>query len=408
MICRHCGSAVDRVFVDLGSSPPSNAYVTEATAGDPEPRLPLRVLVCESCWLVQTEDFVSADRLFDRNYAYFSGFSSTWVEHCRWYRDQMVARFDLGPDDHVVEVATNDGTLLRFFKESGIPCTGIEPTASTAEAARARGIDVVEEFLTVKSASRFRSIRPAANLLAANNVLAHVPDIVGFATGCRLLLADDGVATFEFPHLVELVDNAQFDTVYHEHFSYLSLTAVEGVFRLAGMDLFDVEVLGTHGGSLRVFAQPRSTGVHASTGRLVEVRQSEERRGVASSGFYEGFQERTDVIREVLVDFLGTAKADGREVVGYGAAAKGNTLLNYSGIGPELLPIVADRNPAKQGCLLPGSRIPVVGPDEIFRRRPSHVLILPWNLRDEVAEQLSAIREWGGTFVVAVPRLETW
>ena len=408
MICRHCGSAVDRVFVDLGSSPPSNAYVTEATAGDPEPRLPLRVLVCESCWLVQTEDFVSADRLFDRNYAYFSGFSSTWVEHCRWYRDQMVARFDLGPDDHVVEVATNDGTLLQFFKESGIPCTGIEPTASTAEAARARGIDVVEEFLTVKSASRFRSIRPAANLLAANNVLAHVPDIVGFATGCRLLLADDGVATFEFPHLVELVDNAQFDTVYHEHFSYLSLTAVEGVFRLAGMDLFDVEVLGTHGGSLRVFAQPRSTGVHASTGRLVEVRQSEERRGVASSGFYEGFQERTDVIREVLVDFLGTAKADGREVVGYGAAAKGNTLLNYSGIGPELLPIVADRNPAKQGCLLPGSRIPVVGPDEIFRRRPSHVLILPWNLRDEVAEQLSAIREWGGTFVVAVPRLETW
>ncbi|MDP6867308.1 MAG: class I SAM-dependent methyltransferase [Acidimicrobiales bacterium] len=320
----------------------------------------------------------------------------------------MVARFDLGPDDHVVEVATNDGTLLQFFKESGIPCTGIEPTASTAEAARARGIDVVEEFLTVKSASRFRSIRPAANLLAANNVLAHVPDIVGFATGCRLLLADDGVATFEFPHLVELVDNAQFDTVYHEHFSYLSLTAVEGVFRLAGMDLFDVEVLGTHGGSLRVFAQPRSTGVHASTGRLVEVRQSEERRGVASSGFYEGFQERTDVIREVLVDFLGTAKADGREVVGYGAAAKGNTLLNYSGIGPELLPIVADRNPAKQGCLLPGSRIPVVGPDEIFRRRPSHVLILPWNLRDEVAEQLSAIREWGGTFVVAVPRLETW
>ena len=405
MKCRHCASKLTLPLVDLGSAPPSNAYLSHEALMAPEKWFPLRVLVCDECWLVQTEDFARANELFDAEYAYFSGFSSSWLEHSRRYVDDMVARYELDATSHVLEVAANDGYLLQYVQARGIPCTGVEPTASTASAARAKGIVVIEEFFGTELAERLAGGGRQADLTAANNVLAHVPDINDFVAGFSRLLKPAGVATFEFPHLQKLIDQNQFDTIYHEHFSYLSLTAVDQVFAANGLDVFDVQELPTHGGSLRVFAQRSDTGTRARTAAVEALLRSEAAAGMTGAAYYEGFQAKTDAVKNGLLRFLLEAKAEGRSVGAYGAAAKGNTLLNYAGVRPDLVSFVVDRSPSKTGKYMPGSRIPIVEERVLRETKPDYVLVLPWNLRDEVFAQLAYVREWGGRFVTAVPEL---
>lgn len=405
MKCRHCGVPLQLSLVDLGSAPPSNAYLTTQTIHAPEKWFPLRVLVCEQCWLAQTEDFAQASELFDAEYAYFSGYSSTWLAHSERYVADMVGRFVLDTASHIVEVAANDGYLLQYVKARGIQCTGIEPTASTAAAARAKGITVVEDFFGVRLARELAAQGRQADLMAANNVLAHVPDINDFVAGFTELLKPQGVATFEFPHLMRLVAENQFDTIYHEHFSYLSLGTVCRIFAGAGLSVFDVEELPTHGGSLRVFAQRADTGRHQPSARVAELLKQEAAAGMLSAAWYAGFQARADQVKYDFLGFLLQAKREGRTVAAYGAAAKGNTLLNYAGVRSDLVSFVVDRNPAKQGKFLPGSRIPIVSEDWLKERKPDHVVILPWNLADEVINQLDYVRAWRGTFVIAVPNL---
>ena len=405
MKCRHCASDLHLPLVDLGSAPPSNAYLTEKTLAAPEKWFPLRVLVCERCWLVQTEDFAQAEELFDANYAYFSGFSSSWLAHCERYVAEMASRFGLGRESHVVEVAANDGYLLQYVRGRDIPCTGVEPTALTAAAARAKGIPVIEEFFGVRLAGAMVADGKQADLTVANNVLAHVPDINDFVAGFSILLKPEGVATFEFPHLLRLVAENQFDTIYHEHFSYLSLTAVDQILYSNGLSVFDVQELPTHGGSLRVFAQRRDAGVHARTAAVDEMLAREAEAGMTTSSFYAGFQLATNRVKNEFLSFLLRAGQEGKSVAAYGAAAKGNTLMNYAGIRPDLITFVVDRNPAKNGKFMPGSRLPICGEDRLRAAKPDYVVILPWNLKEEVMQQLEYIRVWGGQFVTAVPRL---
>jgi 2-polyprenyl-3-methyl-5-hydroxy-6-metoxy-1,4-benzoquinol methylase len=405
MKCRHCGSGLKLPLVDLGSAPPSNAYLTEQTLHAPEKWFPLRVLVCEHCWLAQTEDFAQANELFDAEYAYFSGFSSSWLAHSERYVGDMVARFKLTAQSHVVEVAANDGYLLQYVQARNIPCTGVEPTASTAAAARAKGIPILEDFFGVRLAQELAAQGKHADLTTANNVLAHVPDINDFVTGFAVLLKPQGVATFEFPHLLKLIEENQFDTIYHEHFSYLSLTAVNRIFAANGLDVFDVEEHPTHGGSLRVFAQRSDTGQQPCSLRVDELLQREAQAGMLSAGYYTGFQDRTDQVKNDFLTFLLETKRQGKTVAAYGAAAKGNTLMNYAGIRPDLISFVVDRNPVKQGKYMPGSRVPIMDEEKLQDARPDYVVILPWNLKTEVEKQLAFIQSWGGKFVVAVPKL---
>jgi len=405
MKCRHCQSELTLPLVDLGSAPPSNAYLTKQTLHAPEKYFPLRVLVCSQCWLVQTEDYAGADELFSADYAYFSSFSTTWLKHAECYVAGMAQRFALGAHSHIVEVAANDGYLLQYAKARGIPCLGIEPTTSTANAARAKGIEIVEEFFGVRLARQLAEQGKQADLTAANNVLAHVPDINDFVGGFSVLLKPTGVATFEFPHLLNLVEQNQFDTIYHEHYSYLSLAVVKTIFAANGLTVFDVEELPTHGGSLRVYAQRSDTGIHETDIRVAELLGREMAAGITTRGFYANFQAKADKVKNDLLTFLLEAKREGKCVAGYGAAAKGNTLLNYAGVRPDLLPYVVDRNPAKQDKFLPGCRIPIVDEAQLKLTRPDYVLILPWNLRTEVTHQLGYIREWGGQFVTAVPSI---
>jgi len=406
MKCRHCGSELNLPLVDLGSAPPSNAYLTEQTLHAPEKWFPLRVLVCERCWLVQTEDFAQANELFDAEYSYFSGFSSSWLAHSERYVTDMVARFKLTADSHVVEIAANDGYLLQYVKARNIPCTGVEPTASTAAAARGKGIPIVEDFFGMRLAKKLAAQGKQADLTAANNVLAHVPDINDFVSGFAVLLKPLGVATFEFPHLLKLIAENQFDTIYHEHFSYLSLTAVNRIFSANGLTVFDVEEHSTHGGSLRVFAQRGDTGQHAHSARVDELLEREAQAGMLNAANYTGFQASTDRVKNNFLEFLLEAKRQGKTVAAYGAAAKGNTLMNYAGIRPDLLPFVVDRNPAKQGKFMPGSRIPIVAENRLKDAKPDYVVILPWNLKAEVMQQLEYVRTWGGQFVTAVPEMQ--
>lgn len=406
MNCRHCGSRLELTLVDLGSAPPSNAYLTSESLARPEKWYPLRVLVCEDCWLVQTQDVTDAAELFDSDYAYFSGFSETWLEHCARNVDDLVRRFGLDSTSHFVELATNDGTLLQLAAARGLVCTGVEPTASTATAARARGLTVIEEFFGVELARQIVADRSPADVIVANNVLAHVPDINDFTSGVAALLAADGVAVFEFPHLMKLVDDVQFDTIYHEHFSYLSFTAVNRIFASNGLTIFDVVPVETHGGSLRVFARRADHPGRLPGSRVEALVAQEDQAGVSSRSYYEGFQPACDRVKNDLLEFLLSAAREGRSVIGYGAAAKGNTLFNYAGVRPDLVPWVVDRNPVKQGRYLPGSRVPVGAETLIDDLRPDYVLVLPWNLRREVMAQLSHIRDWGGRFVTAIPRLE--
>lgn len=403
MKCRHCAAPVTLSLADLGTAAPSNAYLSADALHAPERWYPLRVLICENCWLVQTEDFAQAHELFDAEYAYFSSFSSSWLAHAQAYVAAMVERFVLGPQSHVVEIAANDGYLLQYVQERGISCLGVEPTASTAAAARAKGITVVERFFGVALAQELLAQGHAADVMVANNVLAHVPDINDFVAGFAVLLKPDGVATFEFPHLLQLVQQCQFDTLYHEHFSCLSLTTVQRIFAVNGLTVFDVQELATHGGSLRVFAR-RSDGAPRPTEPSVAAMLAHEAAvGVSRADFYSGFQLQALRIKRELLSFLLTAQAQGLKVAAYGAAAKGNTLLNFAGVRADLLSYVVDKNPAKQGKFLPGSRIPIVDEAHLRADRPDIVLILPWNLKDEVMAQLAYIYQWGGQFAVAVP-----
>ena len=406
MKCRYCGSVIDLTLVDLGSSPPSNAYLTKQTLHKPELWFPLRVMVCEQCWLVQTEDFADAHKLFNAEYAYFSSFSSGWLEHSKLYIADMVGRFGLNKNSHVVEIGANDGYLLQFVKARNIPCTGVEPTSSTAANAKAKGLSIVEKFLSVSLAKELVSQGKQADLIIANNVLAHVPDINDFVTSFTILLKKEGVATFEFPHLPKLIKEKQFDTIYHEHFSYLSLSAVNRIFLENGLNVFDVEEHPTHGGSLRVFAQRNDTAPHPQNIRVKKLLELESQAGVNTANYYLGFQAIANQVRDDFITFLLDIKRQGKTVVAYGAAAKGNTLLNYSGIRPDLIPYVVDRNPSKQGKYLPGSRIPITTENRIKEEKPDYILILPWNLKDEVINQLAYARKWGGQFVTAVPKLE--
>lgn len=405
MNCRHCRAKLSLVLIDLGSAPPSNAYLTKLTMRRPEKWFPLKVLVCESCWLVQAEAYSRAAELFNEEYAYFSSFSDLWLQHARNYVATMTERFGLTTASHVVEIAANDGYLLQYVKQLGIPCLGIEPTASTAAAARLKGITIIEDFFDMRLANELIEKNKQADLVAANNVLAHVPDINGFVSGIAILLKSNGVATFEFPHLMRMIAEKEFDTIYHEHFSYLSLTAVAHTFNLNGLSIFDVEELPTHGGSLRVFAQRADSGTNQVSQSVMELLDREATSGMKTREYYAGFQEKADQVKDDLVSFLIEAKRAGKSVIAYGAAAKGNTLINYAGIRPNLIPCVVDRNPAKQGKYMPGSRIPIVDESCIRDEKPDYVVIIPWNIRDEVMTQLAYIREWGGQFVTAVPTL---
>jgi len=406
MKCRHCQTELTLQLIDLGSAPPSNAYLTQSTMRRAEKWFPLKVLVCESCWLVQAESYSKAEELFNDEYAYFSSFSDQWLKHAENYVNTMMDRFALTADSHVIEVASNDGYLLQYVKQRGIPCLGIEPTASTSEAARLKGIDTIEEFFDVSLAGSLVNQGKQADLIAANNVLAHVPDINGFAAGFATLLKPQGVATFEFPHLMHLIEGRQFDTIYHEHFSYLSFSTVVSILNTNGLSVFDVEELDTHGGSLRVFAQRKDMGKHPVNSRVTGLLNIEAAAGMNRTTYYEGFQAHADMVKNDFLSFLLGAKRAGKTVAGYGAAAKGNTLLNYAGVRPDLLPYVVDRNPAKQDKFLPGCRIPIVAEAHLKQIRPDYVVILPWNLREEVMVQLGYIREWGGQFVTAVPNIE--
>ena len=405
MNCRHCNSTLDLTLIDLGSAPPSNAYLTSLTLRRPEKWFPLKVLVCQSCWLVQAEAYSRAAELFNDEYAYFSSFSDLWLHHARKYVETMVGRFGLGPESHVVEIASNDGYLLQYFMQRSIPCLGIEPTASTAAAARQKGLETLEEFYSARLAARLASQGRQADLIVANNVLAHVPDINDFVRGFAILLKPQGVATFEFPHLMQLIGQNQFDTIYHEHFSYLSFSAVDHIFRQNGLAVFDVEELGTHGGSLRVFAQRTDSGRRAVGPAVADLLHREELAGMRRAAYYEGFQEQANRVKWDFLAFLIKARCEGKKVGAYGAAAKGNTLMNFAGVRPDLLPYVVDKNPAKQGKFMPGSRIPIVDETRIRDEKPDFVVIFPWNIKDEIMKQLTYVREWGGRFVTAVPKL---
>jgi SAM-dependent methyltransferase len=404
--CRHCGAETTLPLVDLGSAPFSNGYLSKEALRAPEKWYPLRVLTCTECWLAQTDDFADREELFSPDYAYFSSFSTTWLRHSECYVASVVNRFALDGRSKVIEVASNDGYLLQYVKALGIPCLGIEPTASTAAAARGRGIDVVQEFFGVDLADRLVAAGHSADLMVANNVLAHVPNINDFVAGFARLLKPDGVATFEFPHLMRLVDGNHFDTVYHEHFSYLSLTSATTVFARNGLTMFDVEELPTHGGSLRVYAQRADTGRREASTRLARLAKIEVEAGITSRSFYTSFQAKADRVKDDFLAFLIEARRDGKAVAAYGAAAKGNTLLNYAGIRPDLVRFVVDLNPAKQGKFMPGSRIPIVDEQHLQREKPDFIVILPWNLRAEVTEQLQYVKAWRGRFVTAVSKLD--
>jgi SAM-dependent methyltransferase len=404
MNCRHCHAPLAHTFLDLGFAPPSNAYLTAADLARPEKYYPLKIMVCDHCWLAQTEDHAQADELFSPDYAYFSSTSSSWLAHAARYAKQMTERLGLGAGNLVIEVAANDGYLLRNFVAAGIPCLGIEPTASTAAAAEKLGIPVLREFFGEALGKKLAAEGRQADLIAGNNVYAHVPDINDFTQGLKAALKPSGTVTLEFPHLMRLIEHAQFDTVYHEHFSYLSLGAVQRIFKAAGLRLWHVEELPTHGGSLRVY------GCHAEDARptgpaVADLLAEETRRGLFDLATYAAFQARADRVKDDLLDFLIRQKRADKTVAAYGAAAKGNTLLNYAGVKPDLLSFVCDAAPAKQGKFLPGSHIPILPPSALQERKPDYVLILPWNIAAEVRSQQSVIKTWGGRFVTAVPEL---
>ncbi|MEO5327906.1 MAG: class I SAM-dependent methyltransferase [Magnetococcus sp. THC-1_WYH] len=404
MNCRHCQTPLTHTFLDLGFAPPSNAYLTEADLSRPEKYYPLKVKVCDHCWLVQTEDYAQADQLFSSDYAYFSSTSSGWLAHAASYAQAMTQRLQLNTSSHVIEIASNDGYLLKNFVAAGVPCLGIEPTASTATAAEKLGIPVLREFFGEALGKRLAAEGKQADLIAGNNVYAHVPDINDFTRGMKAALIPGGTITLEFPHLMRLIEQTQFDTVYHEHFSYLSFYTVERIFNASGLRIWDVEQLPTHGGSLRIYGCHHED-TRTSTPAVAAMLAEETHRGLQTLATYQNFQVRTDKVKDDLLSFLIEQKRAGKKVVAYGAAAKGNTLLNYAGVKTDLLPFVCDAAAAKQGKFLPGSHIPILPPSALATNSPDYVLILPWNIADEVRQQNAELAAQGAQFVTTVPKL---
>lgn len=404
--CRFCRNDLTHVFVDLGMSPLCESYLPAERLNAMEPFYPLRVYVCERCLLVQLEEFVAPGEIFSE-YAYFSSYSDSWVEHARRYCELVTVRFGLGPGSRVMEIASNDGYLLQHFVARGVPVLGIEPAANVAQAAVAKGVPTVVRFFGRKAAEEIRGELGAPDLLIGNNVLAHVPDINDFVSGMQALLAPGGVITMEFPHVLELIEQNQFDTIYHEHFSYLSFATVERIFAAHGLALFDVERLATHGGSLRIYAgHAGDSGKAAASPRVAQLRQLEAAKGYDRLQAYLSFEERVRRTKRGLLEFLIGAREAGKRVVGYGAPGKGNTLLNYCGIRTDFLDFTVDRNPYKHGKYTPGTHIPILPPQRLLEARPDYVLILPWNLREEIVQSLASVREWGARFVIPIPAVQ--
>ena len=406
MQCRFCKTELSQVFIDLFNSPASNSFLNAAQLNEPEIFFPLKVYTCEQCFLVQVDEYKKSDAIFDSNYVYFSSYSTSWLEHAKKYTEMMIKRFNYNEESLVIEVASNDGYLLQYFHQNNVPVLGIEPTANTAEAAKAKGVDSIVDFFGVKLAKELVQKNIKADLLLGNNVLAHVPDIMDFVGGMKLILKETGVVTMEFPHLMQLVDNHQFDTIYHEHFSYLSFHTVKQIFESQGLEMFDVEQIPTHGGSLRIFAKHLgdiSKEINYNVQKLIDL---EHAKGLDGLEYYNGFQEKAFGVKLNMLSFLISQKNAGKKVAAYGAAAKGNTLLNYCGIKADLIDFVVDANPHKQNKYLPASHIPVVNEDYLKTAKPDYVVILPWNLKTEITQQLSYIRAWGGKFVIPIPKLE--
>lgn len=400
--CRSCGAPLTTVVVDLGMTPISNAFIRADRSSFSERFYPLKSFVCDSCWLVQLEDFETPETHFHGDYVYFSSFSDSWLAHARHFVERAVGRFGLSGTSRVIEVASNDGYLLQYFVAKGIPCLGVDPAANCAKAAwDLRRVPTEVAFFGSETARRLRGQGGPADLIIANNVLAHVPDINDFVAGFKILLAERGVATFEFPHVLEMIRNVEFDTIYHEHYSYLSVLALEPLFARHGLCVVDVERLSTHGGSLRLYIAHR--GGATPSGSVEVLRREETAAGLNRAETYEAFGDRVRKLKRSLLRLLIGLVEEGRSIAGYGAPAKGNTLLNYCGIGRDFISFTVDRNVHKQGLLLPGTRIPVLAPDEIARRRPDYVVILPWNLREEIVAQLTAIPKWAGRFIIPVP-----
>jgi len=406
MICRFCKQSLTTEFIDLVNSPASNSFLTREQLNEPEVYYPLKVFVCDHCFLVQVDEYKKSDAIFNNSYAYFSSYSSSWLSHSKKYVDDMVARWKLNESSTVIELASNDGYLLQYFLQYKIPVLGIEPTKNTAEVAILKGIPCITDFFGVSLAKELAARGKKADLLIGNNVLAHVPDILDFVKGQKIILSDTGVITMEFPHLMQLIENSQFDTIYHEHFSYLSFYLVKQLYEMQGLELFDVEELKTHGGSLRIYAKhvaDKSKAISPSVAKLIE---KETKAGINNIEYYKGFQKKAEKIKIDLVLFLATQKQNNKSIAAYGAAAKGNTLLSYCGVKKDLIDFVVDASPAKQNKYLPASHIPVVNEDELKKQKPDFVIILPWNLKDEILQQLSYIKDWGGKFVIPIPKLE--
>jgi hypothetical protein len=406
MNCRFCKTPLEHVFIDLNNSPASNSFLTKEQLNEPEIFYPLKVYTCTNCFLVQVDEYKKSDAIFDKDYAYFSSYSKDWLAHSKDYVEKMTKRFGLNPKSFVIEIASNDGYLLQYFKEKNIPVLGIEPTANTAKVAIDKGIETVVDFFGVRLAKELAGKNRKADLLLGNNVLAHVPDIVDFVGGMKILLKDTGIITMEFPHLLQLVSNNQFDTIYHEHFSYLSFFTVKKIFEASGLEMFDVEEISTHGGSLRIYVTHKANTDQVITANVQSLLEKEIAAGINNIEYYKGITQKALNAKIQLLQFLIDRKKQNKKVIAYGAAAKGNTLLNYCGVKNDLIDFVVDANPHKQNKFLPASHIPVVSEDEIKKLKPEFVIILPWNLKSEIANQLSYIREWGGKFVIPIPEIE--
>lgn len=405
MNCRFCNEKLEHVFIDLYNAPASNSFLEKEKLNEPEMYFPLKVYTCSKCFLVQVDEYKKSEDIFSNEYVYFSSFSKSWLLHAKKYTDLMTRRFELNEDSQVVEIASNDGYLLQYFKEKNIKVLGIEPTSNTAAVAIGKGIDTVVDFFGTRLAARLVNEKSKADLLLGNNVLAHVPDINDFVKGMKIMLAEKGVITMEFPHLYQLVKHTQFDTVYHEHFSYLSFFTVRQIFRNAGLELFDVEEIPTHGGSLRIYAKHSEDLSKEITGNVTGMLEKEHAAGMNTMAYYTEFPKKAFRVKVDLLKFLLEQKENNKKVAGYGAAAKGNTLLNFSGVKQDLVDYVVDANPVKQGKFLPGSHIPVVNEAFLKEDKPDFIIIFPWNLKDEITEQLSYVKEWGGRFVIAIPQL---
>jgi len=407
MNCRHCKKELRHIFVDLNHSPIANAMLDAKQLNDPEYHYPLKIFVCDNCFLVQVDEFEKADKIFDGEYTYFSSFSTSWLAHAKQYVDMIVDRFHFDENSRVIEVASNDGYLLQYFKEKSIPVLGIDPTANTAKIAEEKGIPTLVDFFSSDLAQKaLVDKNNQADLIIGNNVLLHVPDLNDFVKGMKLGLKEKGIITAEFQYLIPLINDCKFDTIYQEHFSYLSFHAIRSVFESQGLELFDVEELPTHGGSLRIFGKHIGDDSKTISNRVIELVQREKDVGVNTLEFYQNFQDRVDKIKYNSLSFLIDEKRKGKKIVGYGAAAKGNTFLNYCGIkGTDIINFVVDASPYKQNKYLPGSHIPVYDEKKISEYEPDYVIILPWNLKKEISEQLSYIRDWGGKFVIFIPEV---